>query len=91
MNFLLGQIPKEHLDDCEEHFTGTNGAQFYFRARLDEDGIFIEDTIGRFLPIDAAQFSCFAKMFANLADYVEAKEDMEKELLGILTHGSTEC
>lgn len=54
MQVYFSEVPSDILNDFgNEDYFQKDGKFYYFLLTLDEDGIFIEDTIGRYVPIDA--------------------------------------
>lgn len=53
MQVYFSEVPSDILNDFgNEDYFQKDGKFFYFLLTLDDDGIYIEDTIGRYVPID---------------------------------------
>lgn len=91
MQVYFSEVPSDiRYDFGNEEYFQKDGKFYYFLLTLDEDGIYIEDTIGRYVPIDTEAIEqlavgldmCLRRIDAvNRANKIMA--DSDEQLLSI--------
>lgn len=83
MKIVFGRVPEEFMEDGE-HFQGVNNkgakAEFYFKLEMEEEGdgngtIKIEDTCGRYMPIDFDQLDELVAILNDIQAYRHDRQE----------------
>ncbi|CAB4134385.1 hypothetical protein UFOVP273_51 [uncultured Caudovirales phage] len=85
ITLFVGSVPAEFAAEGE-YFTNARGEQFYFKVTSDSEGILIEDTCNRHLPIDAEQLDMFTRVLCSF-NQIQA---LEEELTDAMNEGVRE-
>jgi hypothetical protein len=74
MKFFVGVVPDSHNMGEDTYFTH-NGLNYYFAVTLQDDHVYLEDTVGRSIPIDLECLQAMSFVFDKLDTFVYAQQD----------------
>lgn len=80
METFFGRVPAEYMDSSGDYFFNADGGAYYYKATLCncDEQVILQDTAGRYVPIDMSSMKDAAMAFAMLAKRIEAEEKAQE-------------
>lgn len=80
METFFGRVPAEYLSESNDYFFGLKDVAYYFKATLCHcnEQVVLQDTAGRYIPIDVEYVKDLAFAFTMLGKRIEAEKQAEQ-------------